>query len=1084
MMKKSISAFLAAALLGSAAFVIQNTDTAFAQSTTGELRGIIKDSSNGEPVIGATVVATSAALQGEQVVITDEGGGYFLSSLPIGTYTLTVYYNDSQTVQSNVLIQLGKSVVVNIKVSSTSGKGEVITIKGTSPIVDQSSKTGNTITSEYTNNIPVPRTFGGVLGAAAGAQSDAFGTSFSGATSAENTFIVEGVNTTDTAFGTLSSNLPNEFIQETEVITGGYNAEYGRATGAVVNVITKSGSDEFKGTIYGYLRPGSLVSAGKPIIRNGSSISAVTDLDYNADLGGEIGGPIIKEKLWFHVGYNPTFQKSTVSRIISQRQDEDGNNKADIDPETGFQIRKEVARTKIASPATTQYFTAKLSAAINKNNQLSISGSGSPINTTRVLGVTRNPEAARIKQKGGAYDLAVKYTGKAAEGKTQVDAVFGYHHGFTRQEADTPTGNLNQIRFDYARPLADFAMIEGGVTPGCDNSANPQFDKCPVVQYQTQGIGILTQADNDRISGIVSLTQRVKLAGQHVFKIGADVESVIYNNSNAYTGGSRFVQDRTKLWKQREYLQVTRNVDTVTPLMAGEVGCLNDAEGNPNAACIQAKTLGADTKTRNLGAYIQDSWQVLPTLTLNAGVRYERQDAFVADKLQGKKSPEGEIIPKTFLGITSFAPRVGVIFDPTSEGKAKIFAHWGRFYESIPLDINVRAFGGEITRDTNINQNLRKPADMAYDANCDVTPGTPDIATKLAACNDKKLLKALGGGTEFVSPGLKGQYTQELVLGGEFEIIPSFKMGVNYIHRTLPQVIEDVSTDGGINYLITNPGANLDAEAAKIQAQADKLMMDPNTKKLGELFAGRAKQMLYVKKFDLPVRTYDGVQITATQRPTKASLIIASYTYSRSKGNYGGLFSTETNQLDPNLTSLYDLPALMSNRYGALGLDRPHALKVDAFYKFDLKKLGLLTIGGSTRLQSGIPHNTLASHPTYGPGESFLLPRGVAYRSPTTGDIDLKVSYGYQLTKTIALEGFLDGNNLLNSQAELDVDENYTNDSSNPIVGGDSKDLLHAKVLDGNAIQTGNTAVLNKNFNKLNSRQSARQFQLGFRLTF
>src|SRR5258706_259952 len=81
-----------------------------------------------------------------------------------------------------------------------------------------------------------------------------------GATSAEKQYVVEGLNTTDTGFGVLSSNLPNEFIQETEVITGGYNAEFGRATGAIVNVVTKTGSNQFHGSVFGHLQPQALTA--------------------------------------------------------------------------------------------------------------------------------------------------------------------------------------------------------------------------------------------------------------------------------------------------------------------------------------------------------------------------------------------------------------------------------------------------------------------------------------------------------------------------------------------------------------------------------------------------------------------------------------------------------------------------------------------------------------------------------------------------------------------------------------------------------------------------------------------------------
>src|SRR5262245_38531736 len=265
MTMNSLSKVLMAAALAWAAGSLLQPSDAFAQasSTAGALRGVLKDKATGEVAVGATVVATSPALVGEQVVLTDENGQYFISSLPPGVYTLTIYYNNKPFSRGNVLIQVGKEAVVNVTVDSAAGKagGETIVIQGSAPIIDQgSTKTGMTITDDYTRNIPTGRTFGGVLGSAAGAQNDFYGTSISGATSAENIYVVEGINTTDTGFGGLSSNLPNEFIAETEVITGGYNAEFGRATGGIVNVVTKSGRNAFHGSLFGTFRPGWLVA--------------------------------------------------------------------------------------------------------------------------------------------------------------------------------------------------------------------------------------------------------------------------------------------------------------------------------------------------------------------------------------------------------------------------------------------------------------------------------------------------------------------------------------------------------------------------------------------------------------------------------------------------------------------------------------------------------------------------------------------------------------------------------------------------------------------------------------------------------
>src|SRR5688572_27508485 len=307
--------------------------TAHAQdSTTGAVRGLVKDQASAEAVIGATVVASGPAMQGTQATITDEGGQYFIANLPPGVYQVVVYYADAQFSRTNVLIQLGKVAVVNININTQAAAGETIVIEGRAPLIDQqSTKTGNTITRDYTDNVPTGRTFGAVLGAAGGTQGDLYGTSVGGSTSVENTYIVEGVNTTDPGYGLLSTNLPNEFIQETEVITGGYNAEYGRSTGGVINVITKSGSNEFHGSVFTYWSPGALVADEKATPRAGAAIDRESNLANDFDIGAEVGGPIVKDKLWFHAGFNPHFASNDVARIIKTQVDEDGDGVPDVD---------------------------------------------------------------------------------------------------------------------------------------------------------------------------------------------------------------------------------------------------------------------------------------------------------------------------------------------------------------------------------------------------------------------------------------------------------------------------------------------------------------------------------------------------------------------------------------------------------------------------------------------------------------------------------------------------------------------------------------------------------------------------------
>src|SRR5262249_42051011 len=148
--------------------------------------------------------------------------------------------------------------------------------------------------------------------------------------------------------------------------------------------------------------------------------------------------------------------------------------------------------------------------------------------------------------------------------------------------------------------------------------------------------------------------------------------------------------------------------------------------------------------------------------------------------------PTGEIVPKVAMSLDNWAPRLGAIYDPTSEGKSKLFAHWGRFYENIPNDISVRSFGGEIDDIQNTNNKRLLPGQAGYNPACNVNHVAGMNPTQiLQGCTDLGAASLLGGGSEFVAPGTTGQYTEELVLGAEYELVADVKVGITYTHRTI-----------------------------------------------------------------------------------------------------------------------------------------------------------------------------------------------------------------------------------------------------------------------------------------------------------
>ena len=270
--------------------------------------------------------------------------------------------------------------------------------------------------------------------------------------------------------------------------------------------------------------------------------------------------------------------------------------------------------------------------------------------------------------------------------------------------------------------------------------------------------------------------------------------------------------------------------------------------------------------------------------------------------------------------------------------------------------------------------------------------------------------------------------------------------------------------------------------AADVEAvAADAKPKDPDR---ANLLLYRADQLRRIKSFDPPSRDYDALTFTLDKRPTAHSLINASYTYSKERGNYPGLFSTETNQLDPNNSSQYDLPALLANRYGLLGLDRTHVLKLEGFYQLDLHASGFVVAGASVRAQSGIPQDTLGRDPVYGQGEAYLLPRGSLDRVSMTSQLDLLVQYGRSLGRGMTAIAYVDVFNVFDQQDTLVTDENYTFDAAVPIIGGDANDLRHLKAVDDAGNPTPSTVHVNPNFGHSVLNTAPRSVRFGFRVLF
>src|SRR5207247_2365588 len=282
--------------------------------TTGSISGIVTDQS-GAAVPEITVTATSPNLIQPQSATTGPDGRYTILNLPPGKYTLIA---DAQKgfarfQQGNIDVNLGKTSPGDVQLQLAGLEAEVSVTAG-SPLGIAQATTGNNVSTDQFSNFPTRRTVqelytisppvirSGILDAT-GHDRDP---SVAGSSGAENSYILDGVSVSDAAFGGGGANLPFEFIQEVEVKTGAYGAEYGKSTGGIFNVITKSGGNDVHGDVFGFGTSQGLVRKVKNFPFTGGAANGFAE----ADIGGDIGGPIKKDKLWFFAATNPQWRKN------------------------------------------------------------------------------------------------------------------------------------------------------------------------------------------------------------------------------------------------------------------------------------------------------------------------------------------------------------------------------------------------------------------------------------------------------------------------------------------------------------------------------------------------------------------------------------------------------------------------------------------------------------------------------------------------------------------------------------------------------------------------------------------------------
>ncbi|WP_437683689.1 TonB-dependent receptor [Sorangium sp. So ce131] len=1066
---------------------------ALAQTGNSVLLGRVTDASSKAPVADVVVTATSPALQGEQLVVTDASGQYRIPNLPPGDYTLRLEKEAFKPYgRGGITIRAGTTIRVNVELLPEALKAEEIVVVGRAPTVDVgSSSVGQNITGDFTRRIAVAppggkgtavRSFESVAAVTPGAKSDEFGTSIAGTSSPENQYVIDGLSVNDPAYGIIGTPLTMEFIKEVNVVAGGYMPEYGRSTGGVLDVVTKGGSNEFHGSFFFNIVPGILEAESTKVRRQGETISTDDRVAAIRDYGFEVGGPILKDKLWFFAGADLALSSLTRERSLYATRYEGDSLTPVRDPDTGFNLVDYLPGSTTyhrAEERTFQYL-GKLTYQINPDHSVALSVYGSPsttggngawsydpqIGAMDVANIVGTYDALALKFVSSSTDVALKWS-SAFNNKTLLfDATLGWHHqrnarlpsdeseiGSSNGLAGMPlaiwrrTGPRYSIdRFETLSPEAQELCRQTQVDTGeTDAEGNPILATrvpCAVRQYWVGGPNFTEDESQDRFQLKAMVTSIFEGLGHHVVKGGIDGEIMTYDHLKAYPGRVTYSESLNGL-----YWEDSRQLGFLTG-------------PGPNEYVIQPETSVSSLST-TIGGFVQDSWSILDKVTVNVGIRYDAQYLFDNDGDAGMALPN------------QWSPRIGVVYDVTQEGKSKLFANYARYYESVPLSLVDRAFGDErqVRGFHRAAENYDDPSDPGCNPNDlkDAMGSGPgqcqsdenriegvELAEQdgiaPAAYDPNRVWTPTGSGKTPVDPDVSPQSSDELVLGGEYEVIPDGRVGATYTKRWMHNVIEDMSRDEGSTYFIGNPGKGI------------------------------------ARDFPEATRNYDALTLYFQKSFADLWLAQVSYTLSYLRGNYAGLFRPETDQLNPNITSEFDLTSLLENREGDLPGDRRHEIKVYGAKSFEIPGGSLVDLGLTLRSRSGGPTDFWGAHPLYGSDESFILPRGSGERLPWVHNIDGRIGYSMRLAKDSYLTVTMDVFNIFNFQAVTARDQRYTTAYVVPCAGGTIEDLEPASgdscltTLDGQPFNAERDK--NPNFGKPTQYQQPRQFRFGARVTF
>jgi hypothetical protein len=548
-------------------------NTVLAQ-TTGDIEGRITDTS-GVALPGVAIEARSASLQGVRVGVTDRSGRYRFPEVPPGIYSVRANLPGFDLAEESLRVSLDATTTRDLKLRLS--VRENVLVSGEAPLVDVTSTTsGTNYTAKVISRLPVARNYADIVRSNPGVHTDrgetqgrSLALSIYGATSAENQWIIDGINTTSVIKGIQGKAINSEFIEEVEVKTGGYQAEYGRALGGIINVITKSGGNQFHGDAFVYYDDES--TRAEQIVTSDDSLTGMRITPTRrVDFGVDLGGFIFKDRLWFFAAYDRIEMPGTTSRYVSSPEV----------PDTLLFPRDQ----------TDNLYSGKLTWNIANRTTLVATGFSDPseIRGATIGGLISSPDPGtwETRREIGGTDFALR-----------LNQLFGSLGVLVAQ------ASRHKDRFDLIPAGAGAAVrfedwtCEGGTpeTP-CDAPFEPNLVSGGLGFYGGPSQKNDSTRDQYRADMVLYL-------GNHEVKFGGDYQNGKTTSIESVTGGQTVT-------RYNEFGQVYYDHYFIAK---------SPADLTPVDNILKSRAI-------DVGFFLQDSWKVANGVTVNAGLRWDQED--------------------------------------------------------------------------------------------------------------------------------------------------------------------------------------------------------------------------------------------------------------------------------------------------------------------------------------------------------------------------------------------------------------------------------------------------------------------------